>query len=217
MTPPDPSPVDFSLIETLRRDPDGSFVRLELHLARLGRSAARFAFPGAGDVIDRAQAELAALAPTATSMRVRLELFADGRLSLAATPFAALPPGTVWRAAIARTRLESSNPLLAHKTSMREAYQEARAEYPAGEADEVLLLNERGEVSEGTITTVFVDDGAGTLLTPPLSAGLLAGVLRQALLKEMRAREAPLLPRDLEAKTFYLGNSLRGLIPARLA
>ena len=46
--------------------------------------------------------------------------------------------------------------------------------------DELLFLNERGEVCDGTITTLFFDRGEG-LRTPPLSCGLLAGVLRAEL------------------------------------
>ena len=72
--------------------------------------------------------------------------------------------------------------LLRHKTTRRAVYEAARAEYPAAEADEVLLLNERGEACEGTITSVFLDDGSGILKTPPISCGLLAGVLRTELI-----------------------------------
>ena len=86
------------------------------------------------------------------------------------------------------------------------------------QADEVILLNERGEVCEGTITNVFVDIGDGVLVTPALACGLLPGVLRGELLDAGRAREAVLSPADLmDAKALFVGNSLRGLIPARLA
>ena len=80
--------------------------------------------------------------------------------------------------------------------------------------DEAILLNERGEVCDGTITSVVVEREGG-LLTPPLSAGLLPGVFREELLAEGRCREARLGLDDL-AGPFYVGNSLRGLIPARL-
>ena len=106
--------------------------------------------------------------------------------------------------------------LLRLKTTRREVYETARAEYPASEADEVLLLNERREVCEGTITSVFLDDGSGTLRTPPISCGLLAGVLRTELICQRRARVGRISVTDLTAGKLYMGNSLRGLIPARL-
>ena len=86
------------------------------------------------------------------------------------------------------------------------------------QADEVILLNERGEVCEGTITNIFADPGDGVLLTPAPACGLLPGVLRGELLDGGRAREAVLGPADLmDAKGVFVGNSLRGLVPARLA
>ena len=80
--------------------------------------------------------------------------------------------------------------------------------------DEVILLNEKDEVCEGTISNVFVDDGSGTLLTPPLSSGCLAGVLRTSLICSKRARNRRLTLDDLTRHPFYVGNSLRGLIRA---
>ena len=108
--------------------------------------------------------------------------------------------------------------MLRHKTSRREAYLAARAEYAPAEADEVLLANERDEICEGTITNLFVDAGdGGPLLTPALGCGLLPGILRGELLDQGKAHEAVLTLADLAAaKQLYVGNSLRGLIAARL-
>ena len=79
----------------------------------------------------------------------------------------------------------------------------------------MILLNLNGHVCEGTITSVFVERD-GKLLTPPLSDGLLAGVLRAQLLETGQAIEHPLFPADLQVDPLFVGNSLRGLIPARL-
>ena len=119
----------------------------------------------------------------------------DGDVHASTQPFEPLPPHKVWNLRIARIRLDSADPLLRHKTSRRDAYMKARAEYPVHQADEVILLNERGEVCEGTITNVFVDAGDGVLLTPALACGLLPGVLRGELLDEGRASEAVLTRR----------------------
>jgi 4-amino-4-deoxychorismate lyase len=86
---------------------------------------------------------------------------------------------------------------------------------PAG-VDEAVFLNERGEVCEGAITTVFADLGDG-LVTPPLACGLLPGILRAEMLTLGRAREGLLGMDDLVRAQLFVGNALRGLIPARLA
>jgi 4-amino-4-deoxychorismate lyase len=107
---------------------------------------------------------------------------------------------------------------LRHKTSRRQVYTHARSEHLITQADEVLMANERAEICEGTITNVFADFGDGVLVTPRLDCGLLPGVLRGELLDEGRAREAIYSFDDLKsAKAIYVGNSLRGLIPATLA
>ena len=203
----------FSLIETMRFEPGPGILRRSLHGTRLSNSARIFGFPGA-------DAALAALDEVAadSSLRLRLELFPDGHHEMTSAPFTSLQEGKIWRARIAsNTRLSSSDPKLRHKTSERARYQAARAEFSVEDADEVLLTNEKGELCEGTITNLFVDDGNGLLLTPPLSSGCLAGVLRTSLICAKKARVTALKPDDIAGRPFYLGNSLRGLIPAILA
>jgi len=204
---------DFSLIETLRWEPEAGFVRLRLHLARLSRSARRIGFPDPTDAT--ANLEEAVTGAT-TARRMRLTLDRLGQIEVTTAPFAPTPAGTEWKVRIAETRLDSADKLLRMKTTRRGVYETARAEYPSSEADEVLLLNERGEVCEGTITSVFLDDGSGVLRTPPISCGLLAGVLRTELICQRKARVGRISVNDLTAGKLYMGNSLRGLIPARL-
>jgi para-aminobenzoate synthetase/4-amino-4-deoxychorismate lyase len=74
----------------------------------------------------------------------------------------------------------------------------------------MVFLNERGEVAEGARSNVFVERD-GILLTPPLTSGALPGVLRANCWLRGEAREAVLLPEDLQAG-FWLGNALRGLM-----
>jgi 4-amino-4-deoxychorismate lyase len=206
--------MDFTLIETLRFEPETGFARLNLHLARLHHSGKALGFNGLAE----AEARLRSFGEGLNAPhRVRLELFADGTSAITAAPFTPQPETTVWSVKIARTAtLFSKDPLLRHKTSRRAAYDRARAEFSKDEADEVLLLNEKGELCEGAITNLFVDDGSGRLLTPPLSCGLLAGVLRTSLLCARKARVQILKPEDLQGRIVYIGNSLRGLIRARL-
>jgi para-aminobenzoate synthetase/4-amino-4-deoxychorismate lyase len=109
--------------------------------------------------------------------------------------------------------VDSSDLLLRHKTSWREFYddEQARLAKLTG-CDEAIFLNERGELTEGSRTNIFIRRG-GKLLTPPLSAGLLDGVLRRELIEQGQCVESTLRPKDLVGDLF-LGNSLRGLIAA---
>lgn len=192
------------LIETLLWD-GTAYPRLPLHLARLARGAAAL-----GYACDASAVRAALAAATATSpapRRVRLTLGAAGDAEVTTAP---LPPAAAgWRIALAPARLSSSDPWLGVKSTRRAAYDEARAALPDG-IDELVFLNERDEVCDGTITTLFFDRGAG-LRTPPLSCGLLPGVLRA----ELGVPEEPLHPRDLPHVRLWVGNALRGLIPAR--
>ena len=204
----------FHLIETMRWQPGTGFLRRSLHLSRLGGSAHALGFSLDMASIERALD--AAVAGSGAPLRVRLGLDGDGRAAVATQPFTPLPDGTVWKLGIAATRLSSGNPILRHKTSLRDAYDAARAEFTPEEADEVLLRNEKGELCEGTISSLFVETGRGLLATPPLTSGLLAGVLRAELLAAGKALERVLHPRDLAAGgRIFVGNSLRGLIEAR--
>ncbi|MDK4711260.1 aminotransferase class IV family protein [Rhizobium sp. CNPSo 4039] len=204
---------DFSLIETLRYEPEAGFVRLRLHLARLQRSARRLGFSAPQNVLGKLEH---AVADAAAPLRVRLTLDRKGQTEVTTAPFAPLLPDTVWRLRIAATRLGSSDKLLHFKTTRRGIYEAARAEYRPDEADEVLLLNEKDEVCEGTITSVFLEDSADLLLTPPISSGLLAGVLRTELICQRKARVGRIRLDELKDCPLYVGNSLRGLIRAQL-
>lgn len=204
----------FELIETLRWEPGEGFVRLERHLQRLYASAYALGFaadPEAiGEVLRECKGERVPL-------RVRLTLTQDGEVQATTAPFEPLPADAVWTLRIAGTRLNSADPLIRHKTTRRQSYEAARAEFSREEADEVLLLNERGEVCEGTITNVYIDIGGPTLVTPALGCGLLPGVLRSEMIDEGKAEEVVLTEADLRAaRALYIGNSLRGLIRAKL-
>jgi 4-amino-4-deoxychorismate lyase len=202
----------FELIETLRWEPARGFVRLERHMARLAASARELGFELSPAGIDRALRDVVG---DDGALRVRLTLARDGKPEVTTQPFTPLAPDAVWTLRIAETRLDANDPLLRHKTTRRAVYDAARAEFSRDEADEVILLNQRGEVCEGTITNVFVDAGNGVLLTPPLRCGLLPGVLRGELLESGQAQEAMLTEDDLHrANAIFVGNSLRGLIRA---
>ena len=174
----------LSLIETLLYEPGVGCVRADRHIERMLNSSLVI---GKRLNSDQAATHLRAIGAS-ISLRVRLVLDQQNRLTCTTHPFTPTPAGTVWRVAIATTKLDAANPLLAHKTSLRQTYEAARAEFPASEIDEVLLENQHGNLCEGSITNLFVKIGE-RLVTPALSDGLLKGVLRQELLDEGKAIE----------------------------
>lgn len=205
----------FELIETLRWEPGEGFVRIDRHLARLYASADALGFAADPEAIGKALRECRG---ERVPLRVRLTLAKDGTVNVTSAPFEPLPKDAVWTLRIVATRIDSGDPLLRHKTTRRQVYEAARAEFSREEADEVLLLNERGEVCEGAITNIFIDTGEPVLVTPPLDCGLLAGVLRGEMIDEGKSEVAVLTVQNLRrAKAIYVGNSLRGLIRGRLA
>ena len=208
-------PKNFELIETLLFERGGEgFVLLARHLERLRSSAEYFGFPY-DERAARAALEGAVAARDEDRLRVRLLLAEDGRVTVTAVPQPAQVAGAVMRFVVSPTRLNSGDALLYHKTTRRELYDgEWQKFHDEVGADEVIYLNERGELAEGSRTTIFLERD-GRLLTPPLTAGLLPGTLRAELLASGRAIEAPLTLADLEkGGGVYLGNSVRGLVPA---
>lgn len=199
---------ELRLIETFGWD-GTAYPRLALHRDRMRKSAEALGFPYENAAFSAALPT----APAAAPLRLRLTLDRSGHFDLTAAPLA--PNPAFWRIAVADSRLTSTDPRLVHKTTDRVLYDRTRAALPDG-IDEVIFLNERGEAAEGTITNLFFDLGAG-LCTPPLASGCLPGCLRAELLATGRARESALPARDLGRARLWMGNSLRGLIPARLA
>lgn len=204
----------FALIETLRAD-GGRARRLEAHLARLAGSAGYFGFAfdlaAARDAVARHLAQREGPRP----LRLRLRLTRDGSLDVASRPLE-LEGAERWlRLALDPEPVQSTEPLLYHKTDLRAPYERRRERHPG--ADEVLLVNERGELTEGTTSSLLVRMD-GRWLTPALECGLLPGVLRAELLDRGEVEEAVLRPADLaRAEEIHLASSLRGRRPARLS
>jgi para-aminobenzoate synthetase / 4-amino-4-deoxychorismate lyase len=198
---------DLRLIETLRRD-GGVYPMWAGHFQRLRRSAAWLGFPLDEQAVFRKLAEQ----PTTGTWRVRLTLGKAGDIEVQSFALDVTPP-VEQAVLLADARIDAADPLRQHKTTSRQLYDAALQDLPAGVFD-VLFLNTRGEVAEGARTNIFVER-AGCLLTPPLASGALPGVLRASLLASGRAREAVLYPDDLHG-SFWIGNALRGLMPARL-
>ncbi len=224
LTEPQPP---FLLIETLLRSPADGYWLLDLHLDRLAGAAGFFGYPFSRSAVrERLQAEPWG-EPPASAQRVRLTLAKDGALEVVAVPcelprrigfVEAEATGALPKIIISAQPVDSQNVFLYHKTSRREWYDDERRQAVAAGFFEVVFVNERGEITEGAITNLFVRKD-GRLLTPRVECGLLDGVFRQYLLRESPepVSEAVLTPADLRtAEAIYVGNSVRGLVRVSL-
>jgi para-aminobenzoate synthetase/4-amino-4-deoxychorismate lyase len=198
------APNDFQLLETLLLEQDAGFFLPAGHLDRLEGSARYFGFRHDREEIERRLADAVSSAfPCA--QRLRLLLDREGGVSVEAVPLK-LSPEPV-RIAIADEPVDSREPLLYHKTTRRGVYERRAA--TRLDCDDVLLINERGEITESTIANVVVEID-GERFTPLLACGLLPGVFRAELLRRGEVVERVLLPADLErAASIWLVNSVR--------
>jgi para-aminobenzoate synthetase / 4-amino-4-deoxychorismate lyase len=200
------------LIETMRFEPDSGIALLELHLARMKRSAEALGF-GFDRHALRNQIQALCFELEAPA-KVRLLVAPIGASALETGPLPA-PLGEPIKVAALPNPLDPSDWRLAHKTSDRGFYDAALSAAKALGAEEALLVRSDSLVTEGSFTSVFADGPDGVLLTPPAHLGLLPGVLREHLIAEGRAQEAELTLDDL-AGGFWIGNALRGLMRAVL-
>jgi para-aminobenzoate synthetase / 4-amino-4-deoxychorismate lyase len=200
----------FELFESLAHVPAEGFRHLDEHLERLAGSAGYFGFrfepEAAAAALKRAVAEV-----TGPSV-VRLTLARDGGFS---TDVRDLPPADdAVRVALDDEPVDPSDVWLFHKTTRRAPYQRRRGRRP--DVDDVLLVNDRGEVTESTIANLAVRLD-GLWVTPPVDAGLLPGTYRNVLLREGRLTERPVTVDELRgARELALVSSVRGWRPAAL-
>lgn len=199
------------LIETLRYS--GSFIDLDRHLARMRKSEREFFWFPYNELSAR-DALAAAVSSSEGDLRVRLVLNESARFVAHAEQ---LPPNPAcWKFVLSPESVDSGDLFLRHKTDWREMYEGESMRVARDGIDEVIFLNERGELTEGSRTNLFLRKN-GRLVTPPLECGLLNGVLRSKLIDSGECTEEILYPADLQtAEEIFLGNSLRGLIPAIL-
>ena len=222
----------FDLLETMRLE-DGRIPRLDLHLERLAASVRYWGF--SDDAPRTAAAALRRLtaAVRAGTWRIRMTVARDGHVSIARVQLHDVARPTTAPDAdgctdyrhggtsdntvtvmLAETPIDSRDPLLYHKTTARDIYDQRRATHP--DAFDVLLHNEHGCITEFTIGNV-VCEIAGKLVTPPRQAGLLAGTFREQLVRNRNVAEQDVRLADLGGITrMWLINSVREWVPVVL-
>jgi len=224
---------DFALsvpIRTFRfnaQEGIGRIAHYREHLARLSHSAKVLGIPLNMNEACALLEQTALALDVNTVYRVRLDLGRLGELSISSAILDDLPSSAqvFWAHQILEGvpdsfKMQSTNPLLLHKTTQRKVYDLAWQKAVSLGGFDALFMNERGELTEGGRTSIFVrPPNSDEWLTPPLSAGVLPGVMRAAILHDpsLKAREANLTIEDvISANEIMLSNALRGMIKAHL-
>ena len=207
----------FGLIETMRCQ-NGRCDLLQLHMDRLHSSAKHFHFRFDRESIQSAIEQQIAKLDSETHYKLRLVLDHRGACAFnTPEPIAAGEPVGPIQTRLWPTPIDSTNPLLQHKTTRRALYDHASAEGRRQGFADVLFINEHGHVTEGAIHNIFVRHGI-RWRTPPVSDGLLPGVYRNHLLATRTGIiESSLTPEDLcTADEIWLTNAVRGIRKATL-
>ena len=204
---------DFELLETMLWTPEDGYFLLDKHLNRMRSSADYFDFD-----CDRVMIELA-LSRLGRRMlqqryRVRLLLQRDGRFQISESSLRATGSNQPIRLVLARNPIDKNDPFLYHKTTQRDTYDKALR--VADGADDVLLWNEDGDITETAIANVIVNMD-GELFTPPVDCGLLGGTYREYMLGRAQVKERKIKVREINSSTeIMLINSVRGNYSARV-
>ena len=228
---------DFQLIETILWTRESGFWLSERHLKRVADSAQYFQFPPNTEKIKTHLSQLSERfsslktpqPPDKPGIKVRLLIHKNGRIETTITP-CTLPANSQFppengenesplRVKLSLTKTNQNSPYLYHKTTLRELYNEERESALREGFGEVIFQNEKDEITEGSISTIFIKK-RGMYFTPPISSGLLPGTFREHLLANFpdQIKEKTLFVEDLhDADTIYLANSVRGLVKHILA
>ena len=209
-------PEPLGLFETIRIE-DGQACHLGMHLERISQSAKelkiKFDANRARSLIQEACSTL----DKQSIYRLRLDLSAEGLLSVKTAPIQNLQPGPIlWAGDLlsSDTTMSSADRLLGHKVTRRKLYDQAWLAAEKLGAFDALFINEQGFVTEGGRSNVFVKKD-GRWLTPPLASGCLPGVMRSIVLKDAKyqAIEQNITRSDiLSAEEVIFTNALRGIV-----
>lgn len=212
--PPTTLGADQGLIETMAFETDGrggAVRNLRDHLARLKASARYFGLacpPDGEETIAKAVAGLS------TPALVRLVLRATGVLEIETAALDLEIAASTLHLCVDLEPVSSSEVMLFHKTTDRRRYDERMHRHSA--ADDVVLVNERNEVTETTRANLAVRLG-GEWYTPALHCGLLPGVERARMLAAGHLAERVVTVDDLRAASAVATlSSLRGWRDARV-
>jgi para-aminobenzoate synthetase/4-amino-4-deoxychorismate lyase len=210
-------PNEFEIFETIRADLEDGPRHLDQHMARIKASCAYFGFAFDEAAARQRVADACLALEPGKLHRVRLAAGHSGQLTIQTGALTPLHEPVLL--VLAEGTTQSDDLFLRHKTSIRSRYDAAWRAAESRGAFDALYFNERGELTEGGRSSVFVRFGE-CWYTPPLSSGLLPGVIRSVLLQApaWNASERVITREMLEqADDIVVCNALRGPLRAVLA
>jgi para-aminobenzoate synthetase / 4-amino-4-deoxychorismate lyase len=209
-----PAPSSIELLEALLWTPTEGYFLLDRHVRRISDSARYFGIPFDEDAV-RSALDRAAAALPPREHKVRLVVRRRGEPAVTAQALEETARAAVQRVCFAGAAVSSSDIFLFHKTGQRSVFERERTEHPA--FDDVILWNERGQITESCTANV-VAEIHGRKVTPPVDCGLLPGIFRAQLLEEHAISERVITRDELAAcSSIWLVNSVRKWMPAVLA
>jgi para-aminobenzoate synthetase / 4-amino-4-deoxychorismate lyase len=198
---------DFSLIETMLLE-NNKILFLDEHLNRLKNSANFFEFKLD---IEKIKLELLNIKTKYIKTMIRFILKKDGNYSFEKLEIYNDEKNEK-KVKLSNIILDKQNIFLNHKTTYRPWYEKTSQKIKNNEIWDEIFINQDNEICEGSRTNIFVEI-KNKIYTPPLSVGILNGILRQKLIKENKVEEKILYIKDLKsAENIFMGNSVRGLV-----
>jgi para-aminobenzoate synthetase/4-amino-4-deoxychorismate lyase len=185
---------------------------LDNHLERLSDSADYFDFMPSEEAVRDALSTFQKQIPIPVA-KIRLLLSKLGEIKLEWGSLEGVKSSDL-KIGLAPNAIDSKNRFLYHKSTNRQVYEDALKSRP--ECDDVILWNEKGEVTESCRSNLVVEID-GELVTPPVSSGLLAGTFRRYLIETGEIEEKTILVTDLKkASRLFVVNSVRKWMNATL-
>ncbi len=202
----------FDLLETMLWEAQAGYFLLDRHLGRLAGSARYFGYPlnlaELGARLDEIEGSM-----PGPRCKVRVLAASDGSWTIGSSALSSDDDRVELLVVFADTAVDSSDVFLYHKTTNRIVYENA---INGAISDDVILVNERKEITEFTVGNIIIEKG-GKRLTPPVESGLLAGTFRGFLLDRGEIEEAVLRPEDaLNSPRIWLINSVQKWTPVTL-
>lgn len=207
---------DFELFETMYATHEEGYRYLHRHLARLQNSAAYFEFKFVRENIVGALQDYQQHFASGKEYRVKLSLKPNGDIVIQHAELRALVQPV--RIFLSPQVCATTPVFLAHKSTHRALYDRAWQEAEKQGGFDSLFCNAAGNITEGGRSNVFIKL-AGKWYTPPLSDGVLPGIMRGVLLEDtqLQAVEKSLSLQDLQqADEILVCNALRGALKAKL-
>ena len=198
----------FELFETILIE-NGKIKDWDKHLLRMKRAAVYFLFSFNEDRLAELELKIKNRIQNEKSYRLKLILNKYGKINYDLSEFVR-PKGKV-KIVLSRKRTDPNNTFQYFKTTNRKLYNNEHKKKQNQDFFDVIFLNEKGELSEGAISNIFIKI-KGNWFTPKIESGILNGIERGKLLKEnSNIKEAVITLDDLfNAENIMLTNSLKG-------